>query len=148
MLLVTETELCNFADDNTIYACDKSVDKVIMRLNKECQNILNWFAENSMVANPAKFQLMFIGVNEDYESLKVQIGDKSLYASKEVKLLGVTIDKDINFKSHIRALCAKANNKIFALRRIRNHLPLNKAKIIFNSYILSNFSYCPLIWMF
>ena len=29
---VSETYICNFADDNTLYACDISMDKVLQRL--------------------------------------------------------------------------------------------------------------------
>ena len=80
-----------------MFVTSKSIENVKMRLNIECQKTLNWFTENSMVANPSKFQLMFLGINENYDSQKIDIGDKSLYATKEVKLLGVTIiDKDIN----------------------------------------------------
>ena len=148
LLMVSETELCNFADDNTLYVSDNSLDNILLRLNKEIKNTLNWFSNNSMVANPDKFHLMFLGLKNNYNELSVKIGNEKICASKEIKLLGVTIDNDLKFKSHIQNLCAKANNKTCALRRIRSHLPLNKAKIIFNSYILSNFSYCPLIWMF
>ena len=45
-------------------------------------------------------------------------------------------------------MCAKAVNRISALRRIRNFISLNKAKIIYNAFIYSTFNYCPLIWMF
>ena len=57
-----ESEICNFADDTTLYACDKSIDTVIVKLEDDLQKILNWFKENGMCANPAKFQIMFLGL--------------------------------------------------------------------------------------
>jgi len=101
-----------------------------------------------MAANTDKFHLMFLGVKSNYQNLNITIGKDIIHATKEVKLLGVTIDNELKFKSHIQTLCAKANNKTCALRRIRRHLPLKKAKLIYNSYVISSFSYCPLIWMF
>ena len=53
-----ESEICHFANDTTIYACDKSIDTVIVKLD-DLQKILNWLKENGMCANPAKFQMMF-----------------------------------------------------------------------------------------
>ena len=41
-----ESAICNFADDTTIYACDKSIDTVIVKLEDDLQKILNWFIEN------------------------------------------------------------------------------------------------------
>ena len=65
-----------------------------------------------------------------------------------VELLGITPDKNINFKRHIQNICHKANSKTKALFRIRKLLNLEQAKILVEAYISSNFRYCPLIWMF
>ena len=62
---IYETELCNFADDKTIYASDKHIDNVLTKLKNELRRLLKWFANNSMVANKEKFQLMFLGAEKD-----------------------------------------------------------------------------------
>ena len=65
------------------------------------------------------------------------------------KLLGVALDKNINFKSHVNQLCRKAGQKLHALARISNYIHIGKLKIMMmNTCIISQFSYCPLIWMF
>ena len=42
----------------------------------------------------------------------------------------------------------KANNKVKVLLRIRKYLALPKAELLCNSFIISCFNYCPLVWMF
>ena len=54
-----ESEICNFADVTAIYTCKKSTYTVIVKLEDDLQKILDWFKENGMCANPAKFQMMF-----------------------------------------------------------------------------------------
>ena len=49
------SHVCNFADDNTVYACDKDVESVAMRLEDDISRALDWFKDNRMVANPKKF---------------------------------------------------------------------------------------------
>ena len=44
-LITNKTEICNFADDNTIYACDTSLDAVKNRLTPEIIRINEWFSE-------------------------------------------------------------------------------------------------------
>ena len=66
----------------------------------------------------------------------------------EVELLGITIDKALNLKKHIKTLCRSAQYKLHALRRIRKYLTLDKAKLLGNAFIDSQFNYAPLIWMF
>ena len=54
-LFILETDICNFADDNTVYACDSTVEMVLSRIQKDVEVIINWFDINSMVANAAEF---------------------------------------------------------------------------------------------
>ena len=65
-----------------------------------------------------------------------------------MKLLGLTIDNKLNFEIHINNICKVASAKIKGLGRIRNRLNLSQAKILYNSFILSQFNYCCLVWMF
>ena len=146
-LFIVETEICNFADDNTLYACDTSVENVLNRLNNEASRTVNWFKMNAMVANPDKFQFLLVGVKSFAEQY-VLVGDVKVFASESVKLLGVHIDKDLKFDKHIRLICSRAKNKCFALSRIRTFLNVQNARLMYNAFIMSNFSYCPLIWMF
>ena len=60
-----ESEICNFPDDTTIYACDTSIDAVTIKLKDDLQKLLDWFRNNGMCANPTKFQMMFLGLKSD-----------------------------------------------------------------------------------
>ena len=142
-LVALEIGLCNFADDNTAYSCEETMESVAIKLENNILKILRWFKLNSMVVNPSKFQVIFLGT-KGKSNRCIEIDGSSIKSNKEVKLLGVTIDKDLNFHSHVRILCRQANQKLNALLRIRNYLSLKKC----NAYILSPFNYCNLIWMF
>ena len=64
-----------------------------------------------MVANPKKVQLTFLARNKSTEK-KISFVGKGIKSSSTVELLGITLDKNLNFKSHIENICFKANNKI------------------------------------
>ena len=142
-----ESEICNFADDTTIYACDTSIDAVTIKLKDDLQKLLDWFKNNGMCANPAKFQMMFLGLKSD-NSFILDISGQQVKQSEQVKLLGVQIDNSLTFDAHIKELCRKINQKLCAFSRIRPFLNEEKAKMLLTSVVLSNFSYCPLIWLF
>ena len=97
-----------------------------------------------MVTNLKKFQLMFLARNKSIEKEMSFVG-KAIKSSSTVELLGITLDKNLNFKNHIENICCKANSKIKALFRIRIFLTLEQAKVLAEAYILSNFRYCPLV---
>ena len=140
-----EAKLCNFADDNTLYAIATLLAEVIQKLNIEIQEILKWFKINGLVANPGKFQVMFLGRFTPISTFS--IGNISVKVKNQVKLLGIFIDDKLRFNSHVDLKCENAANKISALRRIRSCISLKTAKALCNAYIFSNFNYCPLIWM-
>ena len=145
-LFMTETDICNFADDNTLYACDSSLQNVLNRLKIDLENINNWFAHNSLIANASKFQLMFLGVKD--QNIDLNISNIKLSAKSEVELLGITIDSKLTFSTHIQKICKSANNKLCAILRLRNNLSQDQTKLLVNAHAISHFLYCLLIWMF
>ena len=68
--------------------------------------------------------------------------------SKEQKMFSVIIGNRLNFNNHISEFCKKPSQKIAALSRLSSYLRNSEKKLIFNSIIKSQFSYCPLVCMF
>ena len=145
--IIKETDICNFADDTTLYACGKELDTISFKLEIETNRAMQWLEDNEMVANPSKFQLMFLSKYKNIEK-NMSFDGKTIKSSDTVELLGITLDKNINFKQHIQNICRKANSKTKTLLRIRKFLNLEQAQVLAEAYISSNFRYCPLIWMF
>lgn len=147
LLFIEKAEICNFADDNTLYCCSNSLDKVINSLEAAVLNCLSWFRSNRLVANPSKFQCMFLGV-DNIDGLSLSVGELTVFATNCVRLLGIDIDNRLKFDLHIQSLCKQANQKVRSLYRIRKYLSLNQTETLCNAYVLSYFKYCPIIWMF
>ena len=78
----------------------------------------------------------------------MQIGATLITESVEEKFLGVTLDKHLDFKSHINSLCKKARQKLHALARSSNSVDVEKLRIMMNDFVVSQFSYYPFVWMF
>ena len=60
----------------------------------------------------------------------------------------MTFDKKLSFKKHVEDLSKQANQKLHALARLSNYIDPIKSEILMNSFIWSQFNYCPLVWMF
>ena len=46
----------------------------------------------------------------------IVIGNSSIVESHEVKLLGITIDRELKYKSHLTSICKKAGKKLMLLQ--------------------------------
>ena len=98
-LVVEKSDICNFADDNTLYSHGSNLPLILNNLEHDMRNLLYWFKINSLKANPGKFQFMILG-KKNCLKYSLKIGSITTKASDEVELLGITIDKALNFKEH------------------------------------------------
>ena len=139
--------LSNYADDNNLFSMGKNKDQVKTFLSSDFKIINNWFYENFMVLNPEKSHFMCIGQKiDDAETLN--FNNLAIKNSKEVEILGITLDRNMNFHTHIKNICRKAGQKLSALLRISPYLDQRKKVLLYKSMIKSQFNYCPLVWMF
>ena len=66
----------------------------------------------------------------------------------EEKILGITTDNNLTFKSRLKNICKETNRKFNALVRITNFTSLFQRKTLLNSFFKLQFSNYPLPWMF
>ena len=140
------SEVCNYADDTTFYACDNDLNSLLQRLEHDSLLAMEWFESNYMKLNEEKCHLLIAGYKHQIHWAKV--GKAKIWESQHEKLLGVTIDKNLKFSLHISNICVKAGRKLTALGRISKLIPLEKRRTLFKAFIESQFAYCPLTWMF
>ena len=138
--------ICNFADDIITYISDESLEKVLKSLEKNSMFAMPWFEDNFMKLNTDKCSLIVSGYK--YEQVWTNIGKNLIWKSNDLKLLEVTIDRDLKFDKHVLKFCSKANQKLSAFSRIAKLLSFNKRRTLFQAFVESQFKYCPIVSMF
>ena len=141
---IIECDIASYADNNTPYSFDFNLDNVISNLEKSTNTLLNWFRENHMKVNADKCHLLVSSGGR----CTAKIEDFSIKNSTKEKQLGAKFDSNLSFESHITSICKKASQKLHVLARISHYMDLNKRRNLMKAFITSQFSYCPLIWMF
>ena len=83
---------------------------VMSQITNDCKILNNWFTSNFLLANTKKYNLCSFG-NSEICSLK-KIGDQFIQETpnnnENRKLLGIILDKKLNFDDQIEHLCKKA----------------------------------------
>ena len=79
-------------------------------------------------------------------SYALNINNQTINSENCVKLLGIEIDNTLSFNKHISTLCKKASNQLNAIGRIQKYMGFKEKEVLLNSFVLSNFNYCPLVW--
>ena len=102
-----------------------------------------------MKPNQGKCHLIVADINhKNYLSNSyIYLENTFLENEESVRLLGVQIDKNLDFKEHITSLLKEGNKKLHALMRVKKYMTKDKLRLIMRTFIESQFNYCPLLWM-
>lgn len=98
-----------YADDEQMYSSDKDLETLNTRLGHELGIANSWYERDGTIINPDKHQAMVLGANSNYEFV---FPVKNL-----IDLLGITIEKDLSFNSHISQIYVKVNKQFSVLKR-------------------------------
>ena len=60
-MFTEKSEICNIADDNTIYDCGEDLPNIVENLKHDMKILLKWCRINTLQADPGKFQFMILG---------------------------------------------------------------------------------------
>ena len=138
------SDFSNYADDTTPYNCGNTFLEVISDLETTINNLFDWFCCNNFKVNPSKCHLFL----SPFNLKSINIKNFSIEGSSSKKFLGVTADSNFTFEKHINELCKKGNQKLHALARCAKYMSTEKRRTLFNAFVVSQFNYCPLVWMF
>ena len=101
-----------------------------------------------MIVNPDKLQAIVLNKKRsDLTNTNFQVDNQVIKSVSSVELLGIQIDDKLNFNLHISKICKSAANQLNALIRLKQFFSFHAKEVLVNSYIISNFSYSPLVWM-
>ena len=117
-LFVNTAFLGNHAGGTTLYSIQNNPKSNQAILSYNFTTLEKWFYRNCMVLNPSKCFYMCLGSKSDINDFILEDRTKIL-PKLEHEVLGITIDTNLNFYSHLKQLCIKeVANKLNALSRI------------------------------
>ena len=136
---VPNVSLPLYSDDTTAYLSD--VSPTILEFSfRKLQTLSSWFESNHLTVNSTKTQPLSVGPCAYYYSLF--LNNARIEFLRSIKILGVTLDKDLSYKEHISDQLKKAYAKASALRRIRRFLPHDAMIKLYKAFILPHLEYC------
>ena len=165
-------ELILFADDTTLLFSHPDIASQNEIINKELQEICNWFQANKLSGNAGKTNYMvlgthhntrkFIDINQDInvlnesestnsrdlekEILNIKLDGVSLNRVVSTKFLGVIIDENLTCKHHIDAISKTISRNTGMLTKLKHFVPENILYSLYCTLILPYINYGVLIW--
>ena len=138
-LWTENSTLSNFADDTQSIIINENKEKAIEITEQEANNIIAFFESNNLVNNPDKASLLYKSRGKGDNISIENIGGIELKSTNTEKLLGLHINSNFEWSTHVEKVSIELKKRIGLLVRIKNRLPRNKlvmvAEAIFNSKI-------------
>ena len=107
ILFAKNSALCNYADGNTQFSCEKTIDQVTNNLQTDC-HFKYGFSITSWSWIPEKY--CFVTLENGNNFCNFSCDDVIIKNSFLEKILGLTIDKNLDFSDHISNICKTCNN--------------------------------------
>ena len=141
--MMDDINIANYADDNIPFVSGDTHLNLIKYLKQAAEKLFEWFAKNHMKANHDKCHLLMSTLTP----ISITVKDYIIKNSDNEKLLGVTVDANLNFNCHLENILKQVSKNVHVLARITPYMSILKRKLLMNSYFTSQFNYCPLTWM-
>ena len=141
------TKTASFADDTRIIKGIKQIDDC-NHLQVDLNKIYEWASENNMNFNENKFEHMRYGKNKHpCSSYKYNTSTNTqINETNSVKDLGVTLQDDAKFSTHINNIAKKCRRVIgYILRTFKSRAP-NVMIQLFKALVLPIAEYCSILW--
>ena len=135
--------LTQFADDSNITYSSLNLEQAIKTVEHEFHQVLDWLAANKLIINLSKTHLMLFTTRPRPENISILVKGQLIHEIKEIKFLGVVLDNDLKWNSHIEYIAKKISKSVSILKMLKFTFPSNVLKNIYFSLIYPYYTYQP-----
>ena len=126
-----------FADDTNILYKHKDVECLTKNLNTELLKVSEWIKANKLQLNYEKNNVMLFNFPKTCASeVKIYMNGNLIEHTSSTKFLGINIDKDLRWKTHVYEVRRKVSRTIGIMSQLKDILPTKIFIMLYNSLIL------------
>ena len=135
-----------FVDDTFLCAQNKDFSVLEREVNIELDKVFIWLASNKLTLNTDKSKFMIVSNKRSIPELLIKVNNTPLKSCDSYKYLGVMIDKNLNWKSHVKYISTKISKACGALTKLRNCVSIDVLKNVYHALVHSYLRYGILVW--
>ena len=144
---------CNVPYPTVLFADDTSAtaegDKLLMRLHDLYASASTWFSVNGMIVNDEKTQALLytpsVSCIPIANSLQIN-STVSVGLLDDVKLLGLYLDRHLDWKTQVSAVVSKLQTAAWALRNLVRISTPQCSLLFYHANVMSHLRYGLILW--
>ena len=112
--------------------------------------LVTWMSSNRLRLNPSKTQFIWLGTRQ--QLTKINLADLAIEFpqftfSATVRDLGVTLDQELTFASHIHELCRNCFYQLRQLRVVSRSLTPEATATLVHSFVITRIDYSSALYI-
>ncbi|KAK3543151.1 hypothetical protein QTP70_011943 [Hemibagrus guttatus] len=113
------------------------------RISACLADISSWMTAHQLKLNPSKTELLIIpGDPSPAQDLAISLSNSMISPTASARNLGVTMDNQLSFSSHVTNVTRSCRFLLYNIRRIRPFLSTQATQVLVQSLVISRLDYC------
>jgi len=137
-----------FADDTNIFFCSQSLAELEIIINKELDHLAMWFKANKLSLNIDKTSyILFRNRGQKMKNnLNINIDGVNINQVNSAKFLGLYIDEQLTWTTHITHISSKISKNIGIIRKLSYIVSQHVLTTLYHTLIKPYLTYCNIVW--
>ena len=137
-----------FADDTNLFHANANLVNLEITINRNLEKIFDWLAANKLSLNIDKtnFVLFHPPQRTPNHAIALFINNSQIKQEKYIKYLGIFLDSNLRWKSHITHISNKIKRCIGVISKIRNFVGLHILQQLYYTLIYPYLTYALPVW--
>ena len=144
--LMTNINTVAFADDTTVIEICQSIETLTLKLNLVLSQVLDWSNYNKLALNGTKTKWMLFSNTSNIVAPDIFLAGIKLERVESFKFLGLFLDSNLKYKSHINYLRKKLSSFKYITYKLKLFLTQEAARKFYFGMIQSLLCYGILVW--
>ncbi|KAK3560392.1 hypothetical protein QTP86_008484 [Hemibagrus guttatus] len=134
---------CYADDTQLIFSFPPSDTMASARISACLADISSWMTAHQLKLNPSKTELLIIpGDPSPAQDLAISLRNSIISPTASARNLGVTMDNQLSFSSHVTNVTRSCRFLLYNIRRIRPFLSTQATQVHVQSLVISRLDYC------
>ena len=145
---IEHSKMHHYADDTNLLLTDNSLKKINKYVNHHLSLLCHWLRANKLSLNTSKTEIIiFRPKNKQInKKLNFRISTQKIDICNKVQYLGVVLEENLEWNTHLNTLKLKLNRVIGLLCKIRHYVPKFLLKTLYYTIFYSHLIYACQIW--
>lgn len=142
-----EAKFLLFADDTAVLYSAPTIGELQLQISRSLPKITLWLHANRLsLSIPKTFYQLYSPGNVETVNLSIPVKGVNIKRATTVKYLGVLVDENLKFKSHINKVSGLISRNLGVISRAKYLLNKKLMLLLYNALILPYINYCLIVW--